>query len=228
MVFGISGPVNAADNSLQAFNQAIQAHRTTLIPLISTAILYLLIAIAFRFFYLHSNQEQNPTGKQDPSSKKSPLVWLHPAVITSGEYGQSSISSMQLLWFTLIAFYLGLRTLLIGKGLPALSESVLGLLAAPGAIKVASVVVSNYRMRLSLDNWSWLIQKEYLKAGNTIDPRGKIKSPFDGWDSLVLTDGTFDPTRYQLLVFSLLIGISLIMGDNLSKFHVNNSWAQFI
>lgn len=155
--------------------------------------------------------------KSNFSAKVGWVRWFDPAVVSAGEYGTASLSSLQLLWFTLIVAYISIEKLFLHNGLPGLTDSVMALLGLPGASKLASIVVSNNRMRLSLENWSWLIDNKFLKEGRTIDPRTTAHLR-----DLILTDASFDPTRYQLFLFSLVIGIAMILGDDLNKFNIGN------
>jgi len=170
----------------------------TLVPVVG---FYGLLAWSLKSFYVISKREKSP----------SEWLWLHPAVVTAGEFGEASISSLQLLWFTLIVLFIAFKGLISGWQLLPLSGDVLSLLGFPAATKLASVVISNSRLRLSLDNWNWLINNQFLRKGNTIDPRETA-----GWKDLVLTDGVFDPVRFQLIVFSFLIGFAMLRGGSLT------------
>jgi hypothetical protein len=134
----------------------------------------------------------------------------------------ASISSLQILWFTLIVAYFSIRQVFAVHSLPILEASVLGLLGVPAAGKLGSAIVSGSRFRLSLDNWNWLIANEFLMEGKTIDPR-KTAALKD----LVLTDGVFDPTRYQLLLSSAIVGISMIVNGSLAT-SANETWGVLI
>ena len=172
-----------------------------LVALIPVVVFYSLLAMSLRSFYVISKREKSP----------SFWLWLHPAVVTAGEFGEASISSLQLLWFTLIVLFIAFKGLITGWQLSPLSADVLSLLGFPAATKIASVVISNSRLRLSLDNWNWLINNQFLRKGNTIDPRETA-----GLKDLILTDGVFDPVRFQLIVFSFLVGFAMLRGGSLN------------
>jgi hypothetical protein len=176
--------------------------------LVLVSLFYVLLAFSLSAFYAGTKRDKAPPW----------WLWLHPAVVSAGEFGEASISSLQLLWFTLIVFFIASKSLYTGLGLSPLSTDVLSLLGWPAASRLTSVVISNSRLRLSLDNWNWLICKQFLRQGNTIDPRETA-----GWKDLILTDGVFDPVRFQLFLFSFLLGLAMLLGGSLLDFTVG-SW----
>lgn len=181
------------------------------LPLVVIVGFYCLLAWSLRSFYC-----------TDTVSSQNALLpwwrWLHPAVVSASDFGMASISSLQLLWFTLIVLLISLKSLVIGYKLLPLSPELLSLLGWPAASKITSIIISNSRLRLSLENWSWLIKNNFLRKGNTIDPRETAC-----WNDLILTDGVFDPVRFQLIVFSFLLGIALLRGGSVQSFNVG-SW----
>jgi hypothetical protein len=206
----LATPSISAAQSIQTGDMMpiVMGNWTHIIAFVLVGVSYGLLSLALALFYSQTN----------PPNRVSWIRWLDPAVVSAGEYGTASISSLQLLWFTLIVAFISIENLLGARGLPILSESVLALLGMPAAGKLASIVISSNRLRLSLDNWNWLIDNQFLKEGRTIDPRTTANLK-----DLILTDGAFDPTRYQLFLFSLVIGIAMILGDNLGEF-ATGSW----
>jgi hypothetical protein len=188
-----------------------QVEVASALPLVVIVGFYCLLAWSLRSFYCPDN-----VSSKDP--RLAWWRWLHPAVVSASEFGVASISSLQLLWFTLIVLLISLKSLVIGYKLLPLSPELLSLLGWPAASKITSVVISNSRLRLSLENWSWLIKNDFLRKGNTIDPRETAC-----WKDLILTDGVFDPVRFQLIVFSFLLGIALLRGGSVQAFNVG-SW----
>jgi hypothetical protein len=196
---GAAQPIKSGD--LTPF---LMGHREEIIAFVLVGLCYWLLAFALDSFY----------SQLHPRRKVAWVRWLNPAVISAGEYGTASISSLQLLWFTLIVAFVSIESLLRHRGLPILSESVLTLLGMPAGGKLASIIVTSSRMRLSPENWNWLIENKFLKEGRSIDPRTTATLK-----DLILTDGAFDPTRYQLFLFSLVIGMAMILGNNLEQFN---------
>jgi hypothetical protein len=144
-----------------------------------------------------------------------------PVVITSGEYGGASISGLQLLWFASIILYLVFCSLFNRHGLSDLSPGLLSLLGISVSSNISSSVISSTRLRLSLENWNWLIDNGFLLKGSSVNPRKAAQ-----WSDLVLTEGSFDPFRYQLLAFSIVFGLAILMGGvaSLETFQLTPSY----
>lgn len=190
----------------------LASQRSVAMALVLVSLFYGLLAFSLRGFYAGFKRSKSPPW----------WLWLHPAVVSAGEYGEASISSLQLLWFTFIVFFIASEKVFARNGLPSISQDVFALLGWPAVSKLGSVAISNSRLRLSLDNWNWLIDNNYLRQGSTIDPREAAS-----FKNLILTDGTFDPVRFQLFLFSFLIGLSMLLGDNISNFTSTN-WNTFL
>ena len=205
----ISAAQTNTPNVLQSF---ASGHLPQILAFVVVSLCYALLAFALASCYSESNL----------SATVSWFRWLDPAVVSAGEYSTASISSLQLLWFTLIVVFISIENLFLHKGLPGLSDSVLALLGMPAISKLASIVVTSNRLRLSLENWNWLIENNFLKEGRTIDPRTTAHLK-----DLILTDCAFDPTRYQLVLFSLVIGMAMILGNDLTNFNIGN-WNGFL
>ena len=177
----------------------------------AVALFYLLLASAKHAFY--NKGSRNPfrhSGK-----------FLLPAVVSADEYGTASLSNLQLIWFTLIVTGLLVYGLTLNLGLSEMSEAVLGLLGISAGTKVVANSVTTMKQRLGLENWNWLIATHILKCGNEIDPtkRASLRD-------LVMTDGIIDAYRYQMLIFSILAGVSLILGgyEGLSYYELPDSF----
>lgn len=217
--FGVMGLTLLFTPSLNATQQfgippflPSQKSEAVTLALVLVAFFYGLIAFSLRGTYPATKRAKSPSW----------WLWLHPAVVSAGEYGEASISSLQLLWFTLIVFFIASQKVFYGVGLPGISQDIIALLGWPAASKLGSVAISNSRLRLSLENWNWLIDSNYLRQGNTIDPREGAS-----FKHLILTDGTFDPLRFQLFVFSFLIGLAILLGNDISNFTSSN-WNNFL
>jgi hypothetical protein len=59
------------------------------------------------------------------------------------EYGEASISSLQLLWFTFIVLFIASKNVFARDGLSSISQDVLALLGWPSVSKLGSVAISN-------------------------------------------------------------------------------------
>ncbi|MBK1667170.1 hypothetical protein CKO28_03815 [Rhodovibrio sodomensis] len=126
-------------------------------------------------------------------------ISLDPVQITAGVDGRGSISKLQILFFTLIVAGMLIYVLLRVGRLGDLSADVLLLLGISGvggaAVKQASVL----RRRVSAENWSWLKRQ------------GWAAPPVQAsWGDLVMEGTEFDVYRFQILIFSLIVGGALL------------------
>jgi hypothetical protein len=122
-----------------------------------------------------------------------------PVSMTAGVDGRGSISRLQILFFTLIVAGLLVFVLLRIGYLGELSESVLYLLGIAGAGTLAAKQTSVVRRRLDPQNWAWLLRTGW---------RPPKHEP--GVADLVMENGEFDIYRFQILVFSFIVGLSLL------------------
>lgn len=129
---------------------------------------------------------------------------LDPVVLTAGSNGKGSLSKFQLLFFSLIVFVVMIYIYARIQMLSDLSQTVLillGISAVGAAASKATDVKSN---RLTFANWVWMIRKQWLPPG------GLAAVNIAKWSDLVTSDGEFDVYRFQMLIFSLVVGVSLL------------------
>jgi len=129
------------------------------------------------------------------------LKYLDPVAFTADKSGKANISNLQITWFTLIIFGLLIHVLLRTGQLSDVSNDILLLLGISGASKILSMGIDVTSNRLSLENIAWLRAQGWLKDSNH---QTKIN-----WEDLINTNGNFDIYKYQLLLFSLIVGITL-------------------
>jgi hypothetical protein len=72
--------------------------------------------------------------------------------------------------------------------------------------------------RLDFENWAWLINRGWLPEG------GVAEANLAQWKDIVATDGEFDVTRFQMVSFSVLVGLALLGAgmhqNDLSSFNI--------
>lgn len=144
-----------------------------------------------------------------------------PLAITAGVFGRASLSNLQILFFSLIVFWVVLYVLFRTGTLANLSEHVLYLLGIGAIGSGAAKVVAMRRGRLSFENWAWLKKKGWIK--NDI---GRIRRP-PTWADLVNSDGNFDVFKFQSIVVSLIVGFGMLIvgfaggdGKSLAEFKI--------
>lgn len=157
----------------------------------------LLIAMAIVFF-LYSAAALATRGNSHGQSGWNPLV------ITAGRFGRGSLSRLQVFYFTMIVIGLLTYILVATRKLDGLSADVLMLLGISAVGAAGGQVVATTRKRLSSQNWAWLMQKKWINE--SIERKSKPVSTRD----LVTADDQFDIYKFQMLAFSLIVGVALI------------------
>ena len=141
------------------------------------------------------------------STPRDPMLgnrWS-PLAITAGVFGRASLSNLQILYFSLIVFWVIFFVLLRDGTLVDLSEHVLYLLGIGAIGSGGAKVVAIRRQRLSFENWAWLKKKGWIK-----EDIGRSRRP-PTWADLVNSDGVFDVFKFQSIVASLIIGSGLLI-----------------
>ena len=126
-----------------------------------------------------------------------------PIAITAGVMGRGSISKLQIFFFSFVVIWLLIYILLRTGELSALSPDVLMLLGISAAGTAGAKATAVTRKRLSSENWSWLVKKGWVKA--------KMDKRQESWGDLLLTEGEFDVSKFQMLAFNLVVAIALLI-----------------
>jgi hypothetical protein len=139
--------------------------------------------------------------------KTRQVTWircLDPVVLSSGPDSAGSISRLQILFFSVLVFGI-LTFILLRIGLlSAMSSTVLLLLGISAFGAAASKAADNQKERLSFDNWAWLINKRWLP------PHGIASVNIAKWGDILTGSDGFDVYHFQMLVFSLVVGLGLL------------------
>jgi hypothetical protein len=130
--------------------------------------------------------------------------WFNPLWMALDGSGRASLAQMQIIFFSVIVLFLVSYILLRTGILASLSNDVLLLLGIAAAGSLGSQLATNQTQRVSLENWSWLKRKHWLVGGGF-----HVDKP--QWSDLFSTNDIFDPYRFQMVSFSFVIGVSLLM-----------------
>lgn len=174
-----------------------------------------LLASVLMVLLAYYTAAQSVANAQQPrETRKFSLSWrdLNPVVITSGKFGKASLSRLQVFCFSLIVLGLLVYILLTTGQLSDVSEGVLTLLGISLTGAVLSKGIEVATQRLTNDNWTWLRNQGWLTAGEKgweEKPSNPRENAF--WKDLITTGGSFDVYRFQMFVFSILVGVSLII-----------------
>lgn len=175
-------------------------------------------------FFIHRSQRVY-TGKADVArhglkGTNYASFWRHfnPVVLTAGGNGRGSATKLQVLFFSLVVFGLVSYIWMTTGYLSDLSSTVLLLMGISGLGATVSSATDVAKTRLDFDNWAWLINRSWLPKG------GVAEVNHAQWKDIVMTDGEFDVYRFQMVTFSVLVGMALLgaggkMGD-LSTFTI--------
>lgn len=129
---------------------------------------------------------------------------LNPLWLALDGSGRASLSQMQIIYFSVIVLLLVSYILLRTGILASLSNNVLLLLGIAGVGSVGGQLATNNTARISFENWAWLKHKNW-----TADTGFHVDKP--SWSDLFSTNDVFDPYRFQMVSFSFVIGVSLLM-----------------
>jgi hypothetical protein len=130
---------------------------------------------------------------------------LNPLVITAGLYGRASLSKLQIFLFSLIVVWMLIYFLLAKSEISDLSGTVLVLLGVSAAGTLSGKLTAVERKRISLENWTWLINKSWIKE--SIQPARKPASFRD----LMTSGKEFDVSKFQMLAVSVFAGCAMIV-----------------
>jgi hypothetical protein len=200
-----------AGGSAPAFIAAMSTNITD--PTVCTAIaagaaVLFYIAIAVATFRRRSKGrnlgDRDEAHPQTGSKYQSLLRHFDPVVLTAGANGRGSASKLQILFFSLIVFELLLYIFMRTGRLSNLSQTVLLLMGIAGVGAAAAAGTDVTRNRLDFENWAWLVNKKWLPTG------GVAEINLARWQDIVTTDGEFDVYRFQMIIFSVVVGVSLM------------------
>ena len=129
---------------------------------------------------------------------------LDPIVITAGWDGTGSPAKIQVLFFSLIV--IGLLTYILCRAglLSDLSVTILLLLGISSVGALAARATDIDKHRLGYENWAWLVRKGWLP----IEGFAGLRRP--RWGDLFTVQGEFDVSRFQVIIFSLVVGLALL------------------
>ncbi len=155
----------------------------------------------------------------------------NPLAITRGVHARASLSKLQTFFFSLVVLWVVVAALVWTGELAGLSDDVVVLLGIGAAGTAGGKLTAVAKSRLSFENWAWLVRKGWIRE--SIEPESSARRPEFG--DLLRSGGEFDVSKFQLLVFSLLIGVALIyfvaygedVGD-LSSFDIPGAYLSLI
>ncbi|MFT4510223.1 Ig domain-containing protein [Caballeronia sp. 15711] len=160
----------------------------------------------FRQIWLANKHSSANTSGNSPKGTAYATLRQHfnPVVLTAGSNGRGSPAKLQILFFSLVVLGLVFYLLMLTGHLSGLSNTVLLLMGISGLGSTAAAGAEVTKNRLNYDNWTWLINNQWLPQG------GVAEENMAHWQDIVATDGEFDVYRFQMVTFSFLVGMSLL------------------
>lgn len=130
----------------------------------------------------------------------------NPIRITAGPDNRGSLSAFQVFFFTMIVFSMVVVVLLRTGVLSDLSTTILELLGIAGIGAAAAKGTDNSKTNLTPANLTWLHNKGWY------DSPSVIVQPEPSFYDLISSDGSFDVYRFQSFVFTVAVGVALLIG----------------
>lgn len=158
----------------------------------------------------------------EPRARVS-MNYLDPVFISAGSDGRGSLSKLQILFFsTIVALLLTYFVARYGT-LTSISDTLVWLMGISGGGATLAKATENIRGTLDPENRIWLESRGWVPDAESA--KGKAK-----WRDVVAPDGEIDMFRYQNLVFSIIVGVALVIAGagQLSSFEIPSSVLQML
>jgi hypothetical protein len=206
-IIGCSG----ADASVPAFIASFDTRVSNKAMCFGFAVLLCIVsyclAVLATYFIRKSQRMAGKAGPDHPRTGTNYASWLRhfdPVVLTAGANGRGSPAKLQVLFFSLLILGMVFYIWMLTGHLTGLSTTVLLLMGISGLGATASAGAELSKNRLDFENWAWLINRGWLPEG------GVAEANLAQWKDIVATDGEFDVTRFQMVTFSVLVGLALL------------------
>ena len=168
------------------------------------------VLAAWGTFHIHRSQRVHQ-GKDEGirhgvagTNYASLLSHFNPVVLTAGSNGRGSATKLQIIFFSLLVIGLVSYIWMSTGYLSDLSSTILLLMGISGLGATASAATEVSKDRLDFDNWGWLINRGWLPKG------GVAEANHAQWKDIIMTDGEFDVYRFQMITFSIVVGMALL------------------
>ncbi len=148
-------------------------------------------------------QARAPKQNRQPEAepwRPSLLRSFDPIVITGSRDGAASTSVLQVFGFSVLVSSILVFVMARLGTLSDLSTDVLLLLGISAVGTAGAKLTGQRRQRLAMENWAWLRRKHW--------PMRSERGP--SWGQLLTAEGQFDVTKFQMLIFSLVVGFGIV------------------
>ena len=185
----------------------------------SLTALWLILAYGGTAVAVHVMRKRRARQRSEQESQWAGKVsWLRgfdPVYVTAGASGLASVSTLQVFGFSILVGGILVNMLARFGTLSELSTDILLLLGISAAGTAGAKLTARGRLRLSTENWAWVRNKGW-PTSTAIEP---------SWGQLFTTEGQFDVSKFQMLVFSVIVGFAIIGqgGEGLATFTIPES-----
>lgn len=199
-----------ADNTVQYLGQ-FQARFTTkdmcrILAVLLCALFYVLAACTSYQIHRAGQKYRGEAVARGLQGTNYASIWRHfdPVVMSANQNGRGSATKLQILFFSLLVFGVLAYIWMATGNLSNMSETVLLLMGISGLSATAAGATEVARKRLTFENWAWLINRKWLPEG------GAAEVNQAEWKDIFMTNNEFDVSRFQMIIFSVLVGMSLL------------------
>lgn len=174
------------------------------------------------FYFLAANTVKPRWGYKLP---------VNPLKITAEATGRASLSKTQVLFFTLIVAWLSIYWVVHEGRLVPINNSILILLGVAVGGAGLGRVAGTARSRVTGENWAWAKKKKWIKNDFTQASSDCVPK----FSDLLSSDQGFEIGRFQAVVFSAVVGISLLYegstmatAEAFESFSIDNAYLTLI
>lgn len=163
---------------------------------------------------------------------RDPVKW---AAVEQGR-GRGSLAILQTIWFTNIVYALVIYYLLRLGSLGDLSADILWLLGIPLVGTTLARAIDAVKQRLTPENYTWIVTRGWITKPEFLQSsRWRNQQTSDHNQNVVdqarfgdvfFEAGRFEPTKYQAVIFSVVVGGALLLTgfDKLATFEIPDAY----
>lgn len=151
----------------------------------------------FIFYLLSANAVKSRWGYK---------LLISPLKITAETTGRASLSKTQVYFFTLAVAWLSVYWFTKAGELVPLNNSIIILLGIAAGGAGLGRVAGTANSRVTGENWAWARRKKWIKNDFTQAPSQCVPK----FSDLFTADQRFEVSRFQAVIFSVIIGSSLL------------------
>ncbi|MBK8211972.1 MAG: hypothetical protein IPK78_20570 [Rhodospirillales bacterium] len=159
----------------------------------------------------------------------NPVKW---SAVEEGR-GRASLAILQSIWFTVLVSSLAVFFLLRLGTIGEISDDILWMLGIPLIGTTAARAIDAVKLRLSPENYTWIVDRGWIKtpedgSNRDDDAQAHNQTVVDQarLGDIFFEAGRFEPSKYQAVIFSLVVSIALVLTgfDQLATFQIPHAY----